>query len=133
VHLGLSGETLQGWRCRGQGPPWKKALGAVRYNIVVVDAWCAAQPGGGGAALKDAKRKTDAERPASPADCMRSRVAGTCDTCGRRSDGLHMPVRLHGWQCSACCPVCNAAVPSGGRLKVAPEIDFDRPEARVRD
>jgi len=46
--LGISVKTVQGWRFRGHGPPWKKLAGTVRYPIEQFDAWVAAQPGGGG-------------------------------------------------------------------------------------
>jgi predicted DNA-binding transcriptional regulator AlpA len=48
--LGVSTKTIQGWRLRGKGPPWKKLCGSVRYDVQACDAWTAAQPGGGGTA-----------------------------------------------------------------------------------
>jgi Helix-turn-helix domain len=48
--LGVSIKTLQGHRLRGIGAPWKKIQGSIRYPVEMVDAWLAAQPGGGGAA-----------------------------------------------------------------------------------
>jgi hypothetical protein len=48
AYAGLSIRTLQGWRLRNQGPPWRKLGGAVRYDLVAFDAWAASQPGGGG-------------------------------------------------------------------------------------
>ncbi len=57
AYAGLSTRTLQGWRLRNQGPPWKRLCaddkrkhGAIRYDIQQFDAWLAAQPGGGQAA-----------------------------------------------------------------------------------
>ena len=47
-YLGLSERTLQGWRLRNIGPPWRRMGGsAVRYDLTVVDQWAAQQPGGG--------------------------------------------------------------------------------------
>ena len=46
--LGVSTKTLQGWRCRSLGPPWRKFCGAVRYDASEFDAWVRAQPRGGG-------------------------------------------------------------------------------------
>ena len=40
-------------------------------------------------------------------------VIGECVTCGEVADPLHMPMRLHGWFCAACCPVCNGAASLG--------------------
>lgn len=45
--LGLSTRTLQAWRLRGQGPPYRKLCGAVRYDMVAVSRWAESQPGGG--------------------------------------------------------------------------------------
>jgi predicted DNA-binding transcriptional regulator AlpA len=49
--LSVSVKTIQGWRFRGQGPPWRKLgqgrTAAVRYNLAEVEAWIAEQPGGG--------------------------------------------------------------------------------------
>jgi hypothetical protein len=47
IYSGLSVRTLQGWRLRSQGPPWRKLCGSVRYDLKAFDAWAAAQPGGG--------------------------------------------------------------------------------------
>lgn len=47
-YSGLSIRTLQAWRLRNQGPPWRKFGGGVRYDLQAFDAWAAAQPGGGG-------------------------------------------------------------------------------------
>ena len=46
--LGVSTKTLQGWRCRSLGPPWRKLCGAVRYDSVEFDTWVGLQPRGGG-------------------------------------------------------------------------------------
>jgi hypothetical protein len=46
--LGVSVKTIQGWRFRSQGPPWKKLAGTVRYPVASFDEWVAAAPGGGG-------------------------------------------------------------------------------------
>jgi hypothetical protein len=40
-------------------------------------------------------------------------VIGECATCGEVADPLHMPMRLHGWFCAACCPVCNGTAGAG--------------------
>jgi len=47
---GLSVKTLQGWRLRRKGPPWRRLCGTVRYDVEALEAWVAAQPGGGAAA-----------------------------------------------------------------------------------
>jgi hypothetical protein len=47
IYAGLATRTLQSWRLRGQGPPWVKLCGAVRYSIEQFDAWAGACPGGG--------------------------------------------------------------------------------------
>ena len=41
--LGLSRETLQQWRWRGEGPPWTKAGRRVLYRLADVRAWMAAR------------------------------------------------------------------------------------------
>lgn len=46
VFLGISPRTLQTWRLRGQGPPWRKLGGAVRYDMEGFETWAAQQPGG---------------------------------------------------------------------------------------
>lgn len=46
-YSGLSVRTLQGWRLRGQGPPFRKLRGSVRYDIQEFDAWVQSCPGGG--------------------------------------------------------------------------------------
>lgn len=38
-YLGLSIPTLQRWRVTGQGVPFRKLGGAVRYDIQDVNAW----------------------------------------------------------------------------------------------
>lgn len=48
--LGVSMKTVQGWRFRGKGPPWRKLCGNVRYSVDQFDGWVKAQPGGGGQA-----------------------------------------------------------------------------------
>jgi hypothetical protein len=48
IYSGISARTLQGWRLRSQGPPWRKFCGSsVRYDLKAFDAWTASQPGGG--------------------------------------------------------------------------------------
>jgi len=47
IYAGLAVRTLQAWRFRSTGPPWKKLQGAVRYDLMAVDQWLAGQPGGG--------------------------------------------------------------------------------------
>jgi hypothetical protein len=37
--LGVSVRTLEDWRARGEGPPYFKVGGAVRYSIVELEAW----------------------------------------------------------------------------------------------
>lgn len=64
------------------------------------------------------------------------KVRGCCDGCGVWPELLHLPEKVHGWYCGRCCPVCGQRPMQGGtvgRLKAAPEMDFDHPEARVRD
>lgn len=41
--LSLSSKTLQGWRLRGEGPPFKKFGRSVRYAVPAVEAWIAAR------------------------------------------------------------------------------------------
>jgi hypothetical protein len=50
AYAGLSVRTLQGWRMRGLGPPFKKLCGSVRYDIEGFEAWVSACDGGGGRA-----------------------------------------------------------------------------------
>lgn len=38
-HLGLGKSTLEIWRMKGEGPPFTKAGGRVRYNRSELDAW----------------------------------------------------------------------------------------------
>lgn len=52
--------------------------------------------------------------PAAPVrkrrDCVISwRLAANCDTCGVRNDDapLHLPMKIIGLYCPACCPVCG--------------------------
>lgn len=54
AHLSISVSTLRRWRSerRGQGPPWHKLGGAVRYCITDLDAYIEScrrspEPGGG--------------------------------------------------------------------------------------
>lgn len=47
--LNVSVKTIQGWRFRAKGPPWRKFCGAVRYDAGAVEQWAESQPGGGGA------------------------------------------------------------------------------------
>jgi hypothetical protein len=45
---GYSPRTLQGWRLRDQGPPFKRVRGAsIRYDLESFLQWMDAQPGGG--------------------------------------------------------------------------------------
>lgn len=43
VALGISRRTLQGWRWRGGGPPFRRLGGAVRYDPAEVRSWLDAQ------------------------------------------------------------------------------------------
>jgi hypothetical protein len=47
-YSGIAVRTLQGWRMRNQGPPWRKFCGTVRYDLVAFESWASGQPGGGG-------------------------------------------------------------------------------------
>ena len=47
AYSGLSARTLQGWRLRGSGPPWKRFGGSIRYDLAAFESWAAEQPGGG--------------------------------------------------------------------------------------
>lgn len=38
-HLGLGKSTMEIWRMKGEGPPFTKAGGRVRYNLAALDAW----------------------------------------------------------------------------------------------
>ena len=47
--LGIAVPTLRTWRSRDIGPPYKKIMGAVRYDLAEVNAWAESgskQPGG---------------------------------------------------------------------------------------
>lgn len=46
LYSGIAVRTLQSWRLRQGGPPWKRLGGAVRYDIAAFDASVAVQPGG---------------------------------------------------------------------------------------
>ena len=37
--LGVSVRTLEDWRARGEGPPYYKVGGGVRYSIAELEAW----------------------------------------------------------------------------------------------
>jgi len=39
ARLGFSVKTLQGWRLKGDGPPFLKIGPSVRYDPTAVDAW----------------------------------------------------------------------------------------------
>lgn len=39
---GLKPNTLEGWRIRGEGPPYKKIGRLVRYSLADLDAYLAA-------------------------------------------------------------------------------------------
>lgn len=41
-YSGVAVRTLQGWRVRGQGPPWVKMGTIVRYDIERFDEWVVA-------------------------------------------------------------------------------------------
>jgi hypothetical protein len=45
VISGISTKTLQGWRLRGIGMPWRRFGGAVRYSVQDFEKWAAVQPG----------------------------------------------------------------------------------------
>jgi hypothetical protein len=47
-YSGIGVRTLQGWRLRNQGPPWRKFCGTVRYDLEAFESWAADQPSGGG-------------------------------------------------------------------------------------
>jgi hypothetical protein len=49
LYLGLSERTLQGWRLRNIGPPFRRLNSAIRYDLRAAEQWAAAQPGGGAA------------------------------------------------------------------------------------
>ena len=49
VYSGIRVRTLQGWRLRNQGPPWRKLCGSVRYDLQEFENWVLSQPSGGGA------------------------------------------------------------------------------------
>jgi hypothetical protein len=51
-------------------------------------------------------------------------VIGECVTCGEVADPLHMPMRLHGWFCAACCPVCNGAASLGRSGATGAQHDY---------
>jgi hypothetical protein len=56
---------------------------------------------------------TDADRDGEPMpkDCLRTKHARlTCDRCGGPAD--HMPLKLAGWFCAACCPACARCTPA---------------------
>lgn len=48
--LGVSVETLRGWRKQGRGPRYRKLGRAVRYSIADLEAFVEAEPAGGGRA-----------------------------------------------------------------------------------
>jgi len=58
-----------------------------------------------------------------PKDCLRTKHARlTCDRCGGPAD--HMPLKLVGWFCAACCPACR---PQGQAAGAAGEhTSFER-------
>ncbi|GBF59256.1 hypothetical protein PbB2_02948 [Candidatus Phycosocius bacilliformis] len=37
--LGVSVRTMEDWRARGEGPPYYKVGGAIRYSIAELEAW----------------------------------------------------------------------------------------------
>ena len=46
-YASLSMRTLQGWRLRAQGPPFRRFCGAVRYDITEFETWVKTRSGGG--------------------------------------------------------------------------------------
>lgn len=67
-----------------------------------------------------------------PKNCMTAKSPQLlCDGCG--GPATHMPVRLRGWWCSACCPACNApgAPGRGAGVQVTPEDHLGRGEGRT--
>jgi predicted DNA-binding transcriptional regulator AlpA len=42
-YLGISRHTLACWRSRGEGPPFCKIGGSVRYRVADLDAWAEAR------------------------------------------------------------------------------------------
>lgn len=50
------------------------------------------------------------DRLSGPRGCLRSPGAGRkCDRCGAAAATIHLPMRIGGRFCSACCPLCHAA------------------------
>lgn len=47
AYSGIAQRTLQGWRLRNIGPPWRKLQGAVRYDLSAFDDWYQSCPGSG--------------------------------------------------------------------------------------
>lgn len=46
--LGIANRrTLQAWRLRNIGPPFRKFGRSVKYSVGALAAWASAQPGGG--------------------------------------------------------------------------------------
>ena len=65
---------------------------------------------------KSKRPATDADRTegAMPKDCLRTKHARlTCDRCGGPAD--HMPLKLVGWFCAACCPACARCTPASSQ------------------
>jgi phage terminase Nu1 subunit (DNA packaging protein) len=44
---GIAVRTLQSWRLRGIGPPWRRLGSAIRYNMIEFEQWVNRQPCGG--------------------------------------------------------------------------------------
>ena len=47
ILCGIAVKTLQNWRLRGIGPPFRKLGAAVRYGLPEFQQWVASQPSGG--------------------------------------------------------------------------------------
>jgi predicted DNA-binding transcriptional regulator AlpA len=43
AYLGRSTQTLWRWRARGEGPPYHKLVGRIRYTRADIDRWVAAR------------------------------------------------------------------------------------------
>jgi len=50
-------------------------------------------------------------RVPGPRDCLRTPgLAVRCDTCGGKTERMHAPLKLYGFYCANCCPVCGATL-----------------------
>jgi predicted DNA-binding transcriptional regulator AlpA len=43
ARIGLKKNTLEGWRIKGEGPPWRKAGSRVLYLASEIEAWLASR------------------------------------------------------------------------------------------